>query len=221
MIRSVIFDMDGLLLDTERLSMSCWHRALSELGLPFSESLILSCRGRSPRDMEPVFSRFYHSVLDFSGLYARKNQLMDEVTAQEGEHLKVGALTLLRWLKKEGYTTSLATSTDEERASHRLQRAGILDCFDQLVFGPMVSRYKPAPDIFLKAIELLGQKPEECLVLEDSPNGIRAAHAAGAKPMMISDLSRPDKELQALLWAEGVTLLDAILLLEEDRAAQK
>ena len=87
-----------------------------------SESLILSCRGRSPRDMEPVFSRFYHSVLDFSGLYARKNQLMDEVTAQEGEHLKVGALTLLRWLKKEGYTTSLATSTDEERASHRLQR---------------------------------------------------------------------------------------------------
>lgn len=220
MIRSVIFDMDGLLVDTERLSMSCWHQALAELGLSFSESLILQGRGQSPAEMEPRFCRFYGDQLkDFFALYTRKNELMDMVTAEEGEHLKVGAITLLRWLKSEGYTISLATSTDEQRATTRLRRVGIYDYFDRMVFGPMVSRYKPAPDIFLKAIELLGRAPEECLVLEDSPNGILAAHAAGAKPMMIYDLTRPDEALQQLLWSEGITLLDAILALQADRAA--
>ena len=218
MIRSVIFDMDGLLVDTERLSMSCWRRALGRLGLPFSEDLILGCRGRSPKEMEPRFHSMYGDDLDFWTLYADKNKLMDEITAQEGEHLKVGAVTLLRWLKEQGYTISLATSTGEERASARLRRVGIFDYFDHLVYGTMVARYKPAPDIFLKAIELLGRNASECLVLEDSPNGIRAAHAAGAKPMMIYDLSRPDEELRSLLWAEGITLLDTIQLLEEDRA---
>ena len=138
---------------------------------------------------------------------------------REGIPVKVGLRSLLEYLKSNGYTLCLATSTSEQKATAQLTKIGVFDLFDEVAFGSMITNYKPAPDIFLKAIELLGRAPEECLVLEDSPNGIRAAAAAGAKPMMIPDLTPVTDDLRPLLFAEGVTLLDVIPLLEKERAS--
>ena len=221
MIRSVIFDMDGLLIDSECLSVSGWRQAFREAGLPFSEQLIASCRGTGREDMRRRFEAYFAGrAADFDALLRRKNELADQVTAREGVHPKVGALTLLGWLRDQGYAVALATSTGEAVASEKLRGIGFYDYFDHYVYGSMITRYKPAPDIFLRAIELLDCPPQKCLVLEDSPNGIRAAHAAGAKPMMIPDLTQPDEELKRLLWAQGTTLLDVIPLLEDDRAGE-
>ena len=222
MIKSVIFDMDGLLIDSERLEMSSWRQAFREMGLPFSEQLIASCRGTGREDIRRRFEAYLAGQpVEFDDLLGRKNQFARQVTAREGAHPKMGALTLLSWLRDKGYAIALATSTGEEIAAQKLRSIGFYEYFDLCVYGSMVARYKPAPDIFLHAIGLLGCRPQECLVLEDSPNGIRAAHAAGAKPMMIPDLTQPDDELKELLWAQGTTLLDAIPLLEDDRAGEE
>ena len=148
MIKSVIFDMDGLLLDTERLSLSCWNLALREAGLPYVEQLILDSRGTSAKDMQARFCAYYGDALtDFEAIYRRKYEISNEVIALEGPHLKVGVLTLLSWLRDHGYTMALATSTGRPRASRLLKSVGIYGYFDQYLYGDMVTHYKPAPDI--------------------------------------------------------------------------
>lgn len=218
-IRSVIFDMDGLMIDTERLSASSWERVFREAGLPFDGEIVSSCRGASAATAYERWRAFLGHDFDFKELNRKKTAFCDAIMAQEGIPVKVGLRTLLEYLKKNGYTICLATSTGEQKATAQLTEIGVFHLFDQVAFGSMITNYKPAPDIFLKAIELLCRAPEECLVLEDSPNGIRAAAAAGAKPMMIPDLTPVSDDLRPLLFAEGVTLLDVIPLLEKDRSA--
>lgn len=221
MIRAVIFDMDGLLIDSERLSLSCWRQAFAAEGLPFSEQLIFDCRGTGPQDVENrICNALGLTGARYQALYRRKMALVQQVLKTEGVSRKVGALTLLQQLKQTGYRVILATSTGREIAQPRLEQLGLFSFFDEALFGGMVRRYKPAPDIFIAAIRLAGCPAEDCLVLEDSPNGIRAAKAAGAKAMMIPDLTGPDEEIAGLLDGCGSTLLEVLPLLAADREGE-
>lgn len=217
MIRSVIFDMDGLMVDTERLSLSCWRQAFAAHGLPFSDEILLAGRGADPALTRRRWRDFLGHDYDWQSVSDLKKALFRAVTDREGMPVKPGLLTLLDFLKENGYACCLATSTEEERARQYLSGIGAWDYFDARVFGPMFEHYKPAPDIFCKAAALLATPPADCLVLEDSPNGIRAAAAAGAKAMMIPDLTPVTADLAPLLYASGATLLDVIDLLRAER----
>ncbi len=222
MIKGVIFDMDGLLIDTERLSLSCWRRALGEAGLPFIPEIITDCRGTGHEESKKAFDKHLKGYdADFDALALRAKELMTEAILEEGLHPKVGVFTVLRRLRELGYKLALATSTSEQTATRYMKTLDIFDAFDVRVYGNMFKRYKPAPDIFIKACKLLDFAPADCLVLEDSPNGLKAAHAAGAKPMMIPDLTDPTADLLPILYAQGATLLDVLLVLEDDRAGKE
>ena len=126
---------------------------------------------------------------------------MNEFIRQNGIEKKKGLDELLDYLDSTGLKKAVATATDLQRTTLYLSSINIIDRFDKLICGNMIENGKPAPDIYLAAAKELGLDPGECIALEDSPNGIRSAHAAGCKPVMIPDLSQPDEETKKLLYA--------------------
>ena len=199
-IRAVIFDMDGLLLDSERLWLGCWKEAAPGLGLPMD--IAEDCAVRSIGTTKEMTRQIFEEVAGEGFSYDRFEEkalgLFYKAEAEGRLLLKPGAERILRSLREAAIRTALATSTAEEIATRQMRERGLLDLFDVRVFGSQVARSKPAPDIFLRAAELLDTPPADCLVLEDSYNGIRAAHNAGMHSIMVPDLLQPDSEIRGL-----------------------
>lgn len=190
-MEAVIFDLDGLLADTEIISLKVYQELLRDFGIPFTEETY--SRDYSGHREEENVQRF----LDTYDLPWNFDQTLDKVYELEaqilakGVNLKKGAKNLLTYLQREGIPIALATSSVESRARMILDSNGILSLFDQLVFAKDVKRSKPYPDIFLKACSDLNVLPENCLVLEDSEAGIEAASRAGIPVICIPDLKIP------------------------------
>ena len=188
---AVIFDLDGLLADTEIISLKVYQELLKDFGIPFTEETY--SREYSGHREEENVQRF----LDTYDLPWNFDQTLEKVYELEarildkGVNLKKGAKNLLAFLKREGIPIALATSSVESRARIILDSNGILSLFDHLVFAKDVKRSKPYPDIFLKACSDLNVLPENCLVLEDSEAGIAAAYRAGIPVICIPDLKMP------------------------------
>ena len=188
---AVIFDLDGLLADTEIISLKVYQELLKDFGIPFTEETY--SREYSGHREEENVQRF----LDTYDLPWNFDQTLEKVYELEarildkGVNLKKGAKNLLAFLKREGIPLALATSSVESRARMILDSNGILSLFDHLVFAKDVKRSKPYPDIFLKACSDLNVLPENCLVLEDSEAGIAAAYRAGIPVICIPDLKMP------------------------------
>ncbi|RSJ57740.1 Phosphorylated carbohydrates phosphatase [Streptococcus gordonii] len=188
---AVIFDLDGLLADTEIISLKVYQELLKDFGIPFTEETY--SREYSGHREEENVQRF----LDTYDLPWNFDQTLEKVYELEarildkGVNLKKGAKNLLAFLKREGIPIALATSSVESRARMILDSNGILSLFDHLVFAKDVKRSKPYPDIFLKACSDLNVLPENCLVLEDSEAGIAAAYRAGIPVICIPDLKMP------------------------------
>ena len=188
---AVIFDLDGLLADTEIISLKVYQELLEDFGIPFTEETY--SREYSGHREEENVQRF----LDTYDLPWNFDQTLDKVYELEaqilakGVNLKKGAKNLLTYLQREGVPIALATSSVESRARMILDSNGILSLFDHLVFAKDVKRSKPYPDIFLKACSDLNVLPESCLVLEDSEAGIEAASRAGISVICIPDLKIP------------------------------
>ena len=214
MIRGVIFDMDGLMFDTERIYQNAWIEAGRCLGVPVTEDVVLRIRGRNIADSRRVFLELFGPQVDYDAVRAIRVRLSDEAIAENGLAPKPGLRALLDELTRRGIGAALATSTARRQAMEYLDLAGVRGCFSAAVCGDEVSRSKPDPEIFLRAAELLQVPPEACIVLEDSPNGILAAHRAHAKPVMVPDLTQPDDELRAVCAAVVPTLADVIPLLD-------
>lgn len=210
MIRSVVFDMDGVLFDTERLSQHYWGKAGNEVGLPGMDVEIYAYLGINSRASEVMFERDHGDVMS----YAQWNKLVRGYSAdhiaQHGVPVKDGVRELLAYLKEQGIAVALATSSARPLAEKYLVQSDIIGYFDQIVTGDMVQNGKPAPDIYLMACEKLGTSPAEAVAVEDSYNGIRSAAAAGMLPVMVPDLLEPTDEMRALSAAVLPGLTDVI-----------
>lgn len=214
MIRGVIFDMDGLMLDTEKLLARYWMQAAREAGFPMEMEHVLGIRSLAAIYAKPKLQGIFGEDFDYEGIRARRRELTAQHLAEHGIETKKGLHELLAYLKETGRKIAVATATDRERADDYLTRAGVHAYFDVFVCGDMVHKGKPDPEIYLTACRALGLAPEECMALEDSPNGIRSAHAAGCVAVMVPDLSEPDEELLPLLTACVQDLSKVITLLE-------
>lgn len=200
-VKAVIFDMDGLLLDTEKLLIRFWIQAANEAGFPMKLEHALSIRSLHRSFAIPYLRRIFGEDFDYASIRSRRMELMNEHLADKPPELKKGVVELLEFLNERKIPAAIATATDYERTRDYLTRAGIFGCFDKIVCATMVERGKPEPDIYIYAADQLGIKPEECVALEDSPNGVKSAAAAGCKTIMIPDLTEPDEELKSLAFA--------------------
>jgi HAD superfamily hydrolase (TIGR01509 family) len=196
-IAGVVFDMDGLLLDTEQLYLAAFRQTLKVLGLAQDDALFRSIVGTN----HALGSQRLRDGLAGKTTLEAFNAVWDADIAlrtRTSIPVKPGAAAFARHLRQIGMPYIIATSTHTERAHLHLSKAGLSPLFPQVVGGDRVSRSKPAPDIYLHAAEVLGLPAHRLAAFEDSANGVRAAHAAGMTTIQIPDVVPPDAELMAL-----------------------
>ncbi len=214
-VKAVIFDQDGLMFDTERLAKDAWNIVGEQYGIHVEEDFLRELRGVKADRTKAAFQKRFGNCVDYDRFREEKREYSYRWVREHGVPVKKGLRELLAFLKEHDRKIAVATASSEEWTRGNLADAGISDYFDQLIFGDMVEEAKPNPAIFRLAAKRLGEKPEECLVLEDSFNGIRAAAAGGFIPVMVPDLSEPTQEIKACLAAECKSLLDVIGLFED------
>ena len=195
-ILGAIFDMDGLLLDSEAQSIYSWPEAGREQGYEITRQMIRDITGTNHVNCRRIMTEYLGADLDFERLYNRAVDLNYERMVKLNMPLRPYAREILENLKAAGVKLALGTSTNRDRAVEEMKIAGLYDFFDVFCFGNEVEKGKPAPDIFLLAAKRLGIEPADCAVLEDSPNGVLAALAAGMEsiwiPDQITEEDRPD-----------------------------
>ena len=193
---AVIFDMDGVIFNTEVLFDEAWRQAARQMHIADIEPAIRDCRGVTPAIIREYFAREYSEV-DY-GEFDRLNGEIFQQLIANGVPLMKGVRETLTNLRSTGIKTAVATSGVRERAMHHLAEAGIDSLFDAIITGDMVAHSKPAPDIYLTAAQALGVNPVHCIGVEDSHNGVRSAHAAGMKVAMVIDQMPATEEIRAL-----------------------
>ena len=190
-VRGFIFDMDGLMLDTERIALQSWHYAFDGFGLRVEDAILQSMVGRRVEESKGILAEHLPEGAPIEQIYHVACTYYRDWMIENTVPLKTGIRELLDFLVEEDFPRIVATSTETDLAHHKLASAGIDDYFEHVVGGDQVLNGKPAPDIFLKAASMLGLAPEECIVLEDSEPGIQGACAAGMRAVLIPDLREP------------------------------
>lgn len=214
-IHAVIFDMDGLLIDTEKYLFRFWQQAAREAGYELRKEQLLQMRSLAPEYAVPKFRKMMGENFDYKTIRSRRKELMSAWIDEHGVEKKTGAEELLDWLGAHGYKRAVATATDEERTKNYLTSIGIYDAFDRIVCAPSVPHGKPMPDVYLAACAQIGEKPEHCLALEDSDNGALSAHRAGCRVVMVPDLAGPLPETERFLTGTAENLKAVIPILEK------
>ena len=220
-IKAVIFDLDGTLLDTEKLLFKYWREAAAQFGYDMSPEQALTLRSLTHRLVQPLFTEWFGEDCDYRKLRERRMKLMQEHIDKYGIEKKKGALELLGYLGENGYLRAIATATDTERAEKMLKLVGLDGCFDRIICASMVEWGKPRPDIYLFTADKLGLEPGECIAVEDSPNGVISASTAGCYTIMVPDQTQPDEELNKYISAVCTDLTEIKGLLDNERSHEQ
>ena len=213
-VKAFIFDLDGTLIDTEKIYRIIWPLATRELGYEFSDERFLSLRSLGRPFAPAKFKEWFGEEFDYDKARQIRKGLFDKYVAEHGIQLKPGAIELLEYLHSNKITTAIATATDITRATEYLELTGLDGHFDKVISATMVDEGKPSPKVYAYACETLGLSPKECVAVEDAPNGIISAYRAGLRVCMVPDLTEPDEELSAMLTFKAKTLTDIIDLLD-------
>lgn len=206
MAKAIVFDMDGVIFDTERVCDMVWMEISREIGFEKGEIALKNCVGMNRRSEAEYFAA-NHPEVDFEWFASELSGRMLRWLDENGMPVKTGARELLTWLRKNMWKTALATSTRKSSVMHHLESAGITDMFDEIVTGDMVENGKPHPEIYLTACERLGTAPEDTYAVEDSRNGLRSAHDAGMMAILVPDTTVPTDEMLSIAHRKEENLL--------------
>ena len=198
MIKGIIFDMDGVMIDTENQSNLGWLWAADRENVEMPLWLIDSFKGAPANLSKSFFDNYYHGSRDYWKMRTMRTEHVHSIRQTEGVPVKPGLHELLNYIKDRGLKCAVATSTQKSSAEMSLHNIGAWDYLSGVVYGDEVEHGKPEPDIFLRAAGFLGCEPSECIVIEDSINGIKAGHAAGMKVIHVPDTIEISDEVRAL-----------------------
>lgn len=196
--KAVIFDMDGVIFDSERLVLESWKQIAEKYGIQNVEEVLIKCIGVNAVITRDIFLEYYGKDFPYDTYKAECSDLFYSWCKTKGLPIKKGVTELLKYLNDSGYKVGIASSTRYAIVKEELEEAGLLPYFHNLTGGDMLKKSKPEPDIFLMACESLSVKPEEAIGIEDSYNGIRALSRAGMLPVMVPDMIAPDEEMKDL-----------------------
>lgn len=210
---AVLFDMDGLMIDSESAVMACWREASAAKGVAIDEAVLFGMVGLHEKLCYALLTQHYPD-LDVMDLMLATDALYGQ-RVSAGLPLKPGIVPLLEWLGTMNVRKAVATSTRRDRAAEKLSNTGLIQHFPLVVTGSDITHPKPNPEIYLQAAARLGVDPTQCVVLEDSEPGVRAALAAGMTPIQVPDMKAPSAELIALGHRIVPSLTDAHALLKQ------
>lgn len=191
-LQLVIFDMDGLMIDTEPVSKEGWRLALAHYGYVMTDEFFSQLLGRSLVTAQNLLKNTYGSGADFDMIFKKRCEYRDAHVEKYGISIKKGLPQILDKIDVLGIKKCIATSTDKDGMEWKLKGLNLIERFDGFVTGDMVKEVKPNPEIFIKAAKLFGADPTACMVIEDSPSGVAAGYAAGMKVIMVPDMAKPD-----------------------------
>ena len=198
-IKAVIFDMDGVLLDSESVCDRCFEQAAIEQNIEDRKPIIEDARGMGKPSFMDFIAKTYGDKIDTELLWNRASELFHIVEDKEGLSLLPFVNEILEYLKPN-YKIALASSTRRSSVERQMKATGIWDFFDVTVCGDDVQNTKPSPEIYQKAVKDLNLLPENCLAVEDSFNGIKSGTSAGLKVIMVPDQVKPDEQIKSLVW---------------------
>ncbi len=196
-MKAVVFDMDGLMFDTEAVFVKAWDWVGEKIGIGKAGFMVMETLGMNVELTRQKWRERFGSRCDEEEVTRLTFQYIDDFYAKNRVPVKKGLHNLLKYLKKAGFRMAVASSSPMKDIERNLEDAGVREYFSAIVSGDMVEHSKPAPDIYLMACEQLSEAPGDCYALEDSPSGLRAAMAAGCKAVNVPDLWQPDEEMRA------------------------